>query len=75
MLARIMLKSFGSMTLRSVWPDGAIPMTMPRGEFAISSRICIMTLHSSMGYCLPNEFEERPLDKQKPTVPSQITLT
>ena len=32
-------------------------------------------LHSSLGYCPPNEFEERLLDKQKPTVPSQITLT
>ncbi len=32
-------------------------------------------LHSSLGYCPPNEFEERSLDKQKPTVPSQITLT
>ena len=26
---RIMLKSFWNMALRSVWPDGAIPMTMP----------------------------------------------
>jgi len=32
-------------------------------------------LHSSLGYCPPNEFEERLLDKQKPAVPSQITLT
>ena len=32
-------------------------------------------LHSSLGYCPPNEFEERLLDKQKPTIPSQITLT
>ena len=32
-------------------------------------------LHSSLDYCPPNEFEERLLDKQKPTVPSQITLT
>jgi len=32
-------------------------------------------LHSSLGYCPPNEFEERLLDKQKPTAPSQITLT
>lgn len=32
-------------------------------------------LHSSLGYCPPNEFEERLLNKQKPTVPSQITLT
>lgn len=32
-------------------------------------------LHSSLGYCPPNEFEERLLDKQKSTVPSQITLT
>ncbi len=32
-------------------------------------------LHSSLGYCPPNEFEEQLLDKQKPTVPSQITLT
>jgi len=28
-----------------------------------------------LGYCPPNEFEEQSLDKQKPTVPSQITLT
>ncbi len=27
-------------------------------------------LHSSLGYCPLNEFEERSLDKQKPTVPS-----
>jgi hypothetical protein len=32
-------------------------------------------LHSSLGYCLPNEFEERLLDKQKLAIPSQITLT
>lgn len=32
-------------------------------------------LHSSLGYFPPNEFEERSLDKQKPIVPSQITLT
>mgnify|MGYP001428072035 CR=1 FL=1 len=32
-------------------------------------------LHSSLDYCPPNEFEERLLDKQKPAVPSQITLT
>ncbi|MBA7495118.1 hypothetical protein ES702_05697 [subsurface metagenome] len=32
-------------------------------------------LHSSLGYCPPNEFEERLLDKQKLSVPSQIALT
>jgi len=32
-------------------------------------------LHSSLGYRPPNEFEELLVDKQKPTVPSQITLT
>ncbi len=32
-------------------------------------------LHSSLGYCLPNEFEKRLLDKQKPTVSPRITLT
>ena len=32
-------------------------------------------LHSLLGYCPHNEFEERLLDKQKPTLPSQITLT
>jgi len=32
-------------------------------------------LHSSFDYCPSNEFEEQLLDKQKPTIPSQITLT
>jgi len=32
-------------------------------------------LHSSLDYCPPNEFEELFVDKQKSTVPSQITLT
>ena len=32
-------------------------------------------LHSLLGYCPPNEFEEPFLDKQKLTVPSRITLT
>lgn len=32
-------------------------------------------LHSSLGYRPPNEFEELFVDKQKPTVPTQITLT
>ena len=32
-------------------------------------------LHSSLGYRPPNEFEELLVDKQKLTVPSQITLT
>ena len=32
-------------------------------------------LHSSLGYRSPNEFEELLVDKQKPTVLHQITLT
>ncbi len=32
-------------------------------------------LHSSLGYCLPNEFEELSMEKQESTVSCQITLT
>jgi len=32
-------------------------------------------LHSSLGYCPPNEFEELSMENQKSTAPYQITLT
>jgi len=32
-------------------------------------------LHSSLGYCPPNEFEELFMENQKSTAPCQITLT
>jgi len=32
-------------------------------------------LHSSLGYCPPNEFEELFMENQKSNVPCQITLT
>ena len=32
-------------------------------------------LHSSLGYCPPNEFEELSMENQKTTVSCQITLT
>jgi len=32
-------------------------------------------LHSSLGYCPPNEFEELSMKNQKSTVSCQITLT
>jgi len=31
-------------------------------------------LHSSLGYCPPNEFEELLMENQKSTAPCQITL-
>ena len=32
-------------------------------------------LHSSLGYCPPNEFEELSMENQKSTISCQITLT
>ena len=58
-----------------LWDYGTIEDTERRITRFINDVYDEKRLHSSLGYCPPNEFEELFMDSQKSTLSCQITLT